>query len=110
MSRVFAVQVPARRGGDGRWVEMHDLSDAERFGELIRVLPFGNVSSDAMTVQAQVAEVLSGFDPEADYVLLLGDPVAIAHVAHYLSRTLGGPFLALKWDRRSRSYAPYRVG
>ena len=38
MSRVFAVQVPAFRGDDGQWIKKHDLSDAERFGELVQVL------------------------------------------------------------------------
>lgn len=38
-SKVFVVQVPARRDGPrGGWVEKYDLSSAGRFGALVRVL------------------------------------------------------------------------
>jgi hypothetical protein len=117
MSRVYAVQQPSRRV-DGEWVPTMDLSAAERFGELTFCLPPGNVSRDFDATHATLSGVLADYDLGADYVLLLGDPVAIAQVVHILStratwsREAGGPWQieALKWDRRSETYLPYRVG
>ena len=38
-ARVFAVQAPARRDGPrGGWIEKYDISAAESFGRLVRVL------------------------------------------------------------------------
>ena len=110
MSRVFAVQIPAHKV-DGEWVEKLDLSDARRFGELVRVLPYGNVPSDPRSTRYAIEDVMYDFSPADDYVLLLGDPVAIAAVAHFLCRSASGAsFRALKWDKRAGRYEPYIVG
>lgn len=110
MSRVFVVQVPAFRGPDGTWVEKYDLSAAEAFGGLIRVLPFGNVPSDPGPTRSALFSVFSVFDPDEDYVLLLGDPVAIAQAVAVVLQFHRRPFRVLKWDRRGRRYEPYVVG
>lgn len=109
MSRVFAIQVPARREA-GQWIEKFDLSAAEHFGELIRCLPYGNVPSDPEVTRKRLFEAFADFDHSSDYVLLLGDPVAIAQAASVLTELSEDPFMALKWDRREGRYEIYYVG
>lgn len=110
--RVYVVQVPARRSGPrGDWEEKYDLSPAEEFGEVIKVLGYGNVPEDPMSSWPRFREILTGFDPDRDYVLLLGDPVACARAVWFLCRLLDcRSFKALKWDRREGRYRPYDVG
>lgn len=109
--RVFAVQVPARRDGPrGGWVEKFDLGPAERFGEVVRVLPYGNVPEDPEPTVRRLREALADFRPEADHMLLLGDPVALAQAVAVLCAAGVDGFSALKWDRRAEAYSAYRVG
>lgn len=111
MSKVYVVQVPAFRGEGGEWVEKYDLSAAERFGELIRVLPYGNVPSDTGPTRAALLRAMRQFDYGSDYLLLLGDPVASAMAVRLLTQAqAGGPLRLLKWDRRDSSYMPFSVG
>ncbi len=116
--RVFAVQVPARRDGPhGLWIEKYDLSAAEAFGSLVQVLPYGNVPNDPGPTRTRLNEAFFSnpeqpFDYDADFVLLLGDPVAIAQVVSVLEaqRPPGKSIKVLKWDRRGKEYRPYSVG
>ena len=119
MSKVYVVQVPARRSGPrGDWEEKYDLSPAERFGELVRLLPYGNVPPDPAPTLDALWAGLERFDQEKDFVLLLGDPVACAQAVHVLTlkmdivRQYGGKgcFQVLKWDRREQRYYPYKIG
>ncbi len=110
MGRVFVIQVPANKR-DGEWAEKYDLSAAEHFGELIRVLPFGNVPMDPAPTKSRLLDVLFDFSAADDYVLLLGDPVALAQAVHFIcTYTNGSAFRCLKWDRRRQQYDAYLVG
>lgn len=109
--RVFVIQVPARRGARGEWVEKFDLKPAEEHGQLVRVLGYGNVSADPAPTRAILEKALMDFDPEMDSVLLLGDPVACAQAVHVLAYIFNiGHFSVLKWDRREERYFPYQIG
>lgn len=110
-SKVYVVQVPARRSGPrGAWEEKYDLRPAEAFGELVRVLDYGNVPEDPRPTRSRISEALSGFDPSRDFLLLLGDPVACAQVVHHIGFGLSASsFRVLKWDRRRECYLPYDV-
>lgn len=112
MSKVYVVQVPARRSGPrGAWEEKYDLSPAEHFGELVRLLPYGNVPADPRPTLDSLYVGLADFDQVEDFVLLLGDPVACAQAVNCLTIKLGvKPFNVLKWDRREQRYYPYRIG
>lgn len=110
-SKVYVIQVPARRDGPrGGWVEKYDLSSAGRFGALVRVLPYGNVPIDPEPTVRRLTEAFVDFRPDVDHVLLLGDPVAMAQAVAILSRQCPQGFNALKWDRRADCYVAYRVG
>lgn len=112
-SRVFVVQAPARRDGPrGDWVEKFDLTPAEAFGELVRCLPYGNVPVDAGPSRHALRVAFLDYDFSADYLLLLGDPVACARAVHVLAERQGfnDVIRALKWDRRTSAYSPYDIG
>lgn len=115
--RVFAVQVPARRDGPrGGCIEKYDISAAERFGKVVRILGYGNVPNDPGPTRIKLNDAFFGpdgpFDYDADLVLLLGDPVAIAQAISVLEsrRPAGKSIRVLKWDRRALEYWPYSVG
>ena len=118
MSRVFVVQEPARREA-GRWLPKFDLSPAEAFGELVLMLPHGNVPMDPGPTRAILRKALRDFAFGSDHLLLLGDPVACAHAIVALSQRiqylqgLGHNYpmsiSCLKWDRRAGQYSPYLV-
>jgi hypothetical protein len=84
-----------------------DFRKARRYGELVPVL-WGDAFPDnshqrVEEMQAIIRAKLRGFDPQRDYILLTGDPVAIAITALVISeRVLTVRFL--KWDRENREY------
>jgi hypothetical protein len=116
VSKVYVVQVPARRSGPrGAWEEKYDLSPAERFGELVRLLPYGNVPADPRPTVEALKEGLKDFRASEDFLLLLGDPVACAQAVQVLTRRMAcfriePHFNVLKWDRREGVYYPYQIG
>jgi hypothetical protein len=112
VSKVYVVQVPARRSGPGgAWEEKYDLTPAREFGELVRLLDYGNVPKDPGPTRAALYRGLHGFDSDRDFLLLLGDPVACAQAVHVLGCELEVEcFRVLKWDRRDCCYRPYVVG
>lgn len=111
-SRVFVVQRPTYRDRKtGEWITKYDLTPAKEFGELVDVLPVGQTFWDAETIAAQAERILNAttweFDPDEDYILAIGDPVAIAVVAMIAGRL--GKLNILKWDRKAQSYQPFTV-
>lgn len=117
MPKVFVVQVPSRREG-GEWVPKYDLSAAEAFGELVWVLPPGNVPIEPGPTVASLSAAFGAFDFLRDHLLLLGDPVAIARAVAVLCarrsflEDFSGeslPISLLKWDRRADAYQPVRI-
>jgi hypothetical protein len=116
MSRVFVVQAPARREGPrGEWVEKFDLEPARAFGELVRVLGYGNLPTDLTEARRTLTEALGQFDFTSDHLLLLGDPVAIALSVSVLTALqmvddIDAPIRVLKWDRRAGCYESRSLG
>ena len=106
--RVFVVQRPAYRDrASGEWITKFDLSPAEKFGELVDILP-GNMFWDADTIIAQAKRILEGFNSDQDCLLAIGDPVAIAACAIIASRETGEVTI-LKWDKKAQCYQPFRL-
>jgi len=102
--RVFVIQRPAYRDrATGEWITKFDLSPAEKFGELVDILP-SNMFWDAATIVAQAERILIDMTDE-DYLLAIGDPVAIAACAIIASRH--GDVTILKWDKKAQSYQPF---
>jgi hypothetical protein len=109
--KVFVVQRAAYKDTDtGKWVDKFDLSPAAHFGELTYLLPPGNIPKDLTITMSRLEEAMCDFDPEQDFLLPIGDPVAIsaaAAVAYDMSGV--GQFHVLKWDRRHQQYEAYCI-
>lgn len=105
-SRVFVVQRPAYRDrATGEWITKFDLSPAEKFGELVDILP-SNMFWGPDTIVSQSKRILSDFNSDEDCLLAIGDPVAIAACAIIASRETGEVTI-LKWDKKAQSYQPF---
>lgn len=106
MARVYVVQSPAVKDhSTGTWTEKFDLTPAAHFGDLVFLLPRGNVPNDLDETLATLRKGLEMYTP-SDYLLLLGDPVAIALAAVVASNVSRERLRFLKWDRRQQCYRP----
>lgn len=105
MSKVFVIHQPAVRDHHtGQMRPQHDLSPALRFGEVVDVLPPGSISQDIGVVKTQVmTRLLDEGCCRDDYLLAIGDPVAIV-VGAFAMSAFSDRIRLLKWDRRMRGY------
>lgn len=108
MSRVFVVQQPAyystERGG---WVNKYDLSPARTHGELVFLLRPSNVPKDKLAEMTEHLDKLLEDFCEEDFILPVGDPVAIAAAVMIAGFHTGGVLRILKWDRFSGEYEAF---
>lgn len=86
-----------------------DLSDAERFGSLVVLFNDSvhrpSIWEDSIYEAVKRRFKVLGFDPERDYVLLVGPQTMIVAAIHCLS--LHYPkFRALFWHAAARGYVP----
>ena len=111
MSRVFVVQRPAYYDRDKRgWVNKYDLTPALEHGPLVFLLRPGNIFRDRIEDSVRrLGEALVDFGPD-DFLLPVGDPVAIAAAAYIAARNAGGRIQILKFDRMDGGrYVPYVI-
>lgn len=106
MSRGTVYVVQSTDEGLGRY------RAAMRYGNLVPIVQRDAFPDNAEERIDQMREImktiLSEFNPAKDYVLLTGDPLAIAMCILTLScSTLTIP--CLKWDRDEQSYYPVTV-
>ena len=83
-----------------------DITDATAFGELEILLPAGEQASYSTqpTIRRMIRK-LSKFSDD-DYLLLAGDPAAIALAASIAARFNAGRYKMLKWARQQEKYFP----
>lgn len=91
-----------------------DFGDADRFGSpLIFLLGrsfFPDTSyEDVQRARVMIAAGLEQFQADRDFVLLNGDPVAVALVTSQLTRQGVKVVKFLKWDRENSAYYPVEV-
>jgi hypothetical protein len=86
----------------------HDISPARQFGEIKCILPPGDANFSSFHIYDQLQEALAGFKIAEDFLLLSGDPTAIAMAAVVIDRLLAPTdeqqINLLKWDRRLKEY------
>jgi hypothetical protein len=110
MNKVFVLHQPAVRDREtGAFRPQFDLSPALAYGRIVEVLPPG-AFLDTFIMAEKAKRVLEreGFDGE-DYILALGDPVAIAIGVLAAAKCLRGKaehIHLLRWDRRNGAYTP----
>lgn len=88
-----------------------NLTSAKEFGDIEVIFQLSDqvYYSDSQPFIDKCEDVLEEFDPEKDYILLLGDPVLISVVGSVLSQRVFG-YNVLKWDRQSSTYVPVYIG
>jgi 3-dehydroquinate synthetase len=103
--KVFVIHQPAVRDRyTGQMRPQHDLSPALQYGEVVDVLPPGSISQDIKVLKTQIMEkLLSEGCCRDDYLLALGDPVAIV-LGAFAMAAFSDRIRVLKWDRRMRRY------
>lgn len=108
--RVFIIQQPSTYSHEHkRFVAKYDLSPARKFGKLVLVLPPGNIFEDRLGQSlAHMRTVFASYATH-DYLLAIGDPVAIAAGAIMARAKSGGIVKMLKWDRHARAYVCFPI-
>jgi hypothetical protein len=108
VGRVFLVQRPSITV-NGRWVDKYSLDAATRFGDLVECLPPGNIPRDLSAAADALKAALGGFRRGEDYLLAIGDPIAISLAVLIADRVARGGIRMLKWDRRGGVYIPFTL-
>lgn len=89
----------------------HNLTPALKHGEVI-LLSFKDYPLWDVTLGRQaflaMRKILADYDPTSDFVLPLGDPIAIG-MAFTLVALKHGRIRILKYDRQSFSYVPLEI-
>lgn len=103
--RVFVVNEPLRRceGGHG-FERFFDLSPALEYGELVYLLPAGQLhAADMAQYMATLRAGLADYTPD-DALVPMGDPWAIGAATALAARAAGGTVTVLVWRRRPGKY------
>ena len=96
----------------------YDLSPAKKFGSLHVILGRGQIGAtdihapwhiDPADAVMRARARLADYDASKDYILALGDPVAIAIVVAEAARASKGRCVILKWDRQVFEYYPVGI-
>jgi hypothetical protein len=106
--RVFVVQIPSVYDkADQCFKSKYDLTPAEEFGTLVTCLGPGSIFRARMQKSfQQIADVMHDFTSD-DYILALGDPVAIAGAVLIAGEKTNGSIKLLRYDRMTRSYEAF---
>jgi hypothetical protein len=87
-----------------------DLMPAKEYGPLRILLSKNDTRTQHFEgIINSLQQGLSRFRPE-DYLLLIGDPVAIAIAAHIAMHNTRGFLRLLRWNRETYSYEPINIG
>lgn len=85
-----------------------NILPATKWGELRVMLAPGNIGFSAGHITHQLHRELQNFNDD-DYLLLIGDPVAIGLAVAVAMNYNQGKAKLLKWDKQERVYYPLEV-
>lgn len=99
MSKVFIIQ------NNGRL----NFEPAAKYGKLVPIIERDvfpdDVDERVEAIKNITSTLLNNFNPEKDYILLTGDPVAIVIVSMFLVMNhMGQQIRCLKYDRENQTY------
>lgn len=101
---VYVVNKPLRFDRDaGHLVDAVDLSSAGDFGEVVHLLPDGELRDGPAGIVRTLRRGLAAFGP-SDLLLLCGDPRAMAWAAAIAADATDGDLRLLHWVRSERCY------
>lgn len=86
-----------------------NIVSATKYGEIEVLLPTGSqITFSAGHVTEELKSKLSNFN-DKDYLLLMGDPVAIGLATMVAAHWNKGKVRMLKWDKQEKTYYPVSV-
>lgn len=103
-NRVFVVNEPLKRNHNGDWGKMMNLGPAHEHGDLVFLLPAGQLPADPTPSVKALQQGLEDFNV-ADVLLLIGDMRAIAWAVAIASAKTGGLIRILEWQHDLRRYS-----
>lgn len=87
----------------------HDLTPATKYGQLVTLLRQAKDQTFApQPVLRFLKNELKGFS-DSDFLLLVGDPVAMALAVNVAAQMNNGRVKLLKWSKRHEGYFPIEV-
>ena len=89
-------------------VPKFNVLPARKYGELELMLPPGQITLSAGPTVNRFKHKLREFT-DMDYLLLIGDPLAIGLAVAIASNANRGNVRLLKWDRQEKQYYPLNV-
>ena len=89
-------------------VPKFNVLPARKYGELELMLPPGQITLSAGPTVNRLKHKLRNFT-DMDYLLLIGDPLAIGLAVAIASNMNRGKAKLLKWDRQEKQYYPLNV-
>ena len=89
-------------------VPTFNVLPARKYGELELMLPPGQITLSAGPTVHRLKHKLRNFT-DMDYLLLIGDPLAIGLAVAIASNANRGKARLLKWDRQEKQYYPLNV-
>ena len=85
-----------------------NILSAGKYGELELLLPEGQITLSSGPTIKRLRHKLRNFTDD-DYLLLIGDPLAIGLAVAIASNVNRGKVKLLKWDRQETQYYPLSV-
>ncbi len=97
------MQEITRRDASGAARPIHDFRPAAVYGELTHLLGTARLTLSPGPIVHELRKKLRGFS-DADYLLAVGDPVAIGIAAAIAADENNGRVAMLKWEREACAY------
>ena len=88
-------------------VKNRNIMSAQKYGELELLLPGGDIVLSSAPTVSRLKKGLKDYN-DNDYILTMGDPIAIAIAGAVASDFNNGRVNFLKWDRQERLYFPVK--
>jgi hypothetical protein len=93
---------------NGALVPKFDVAPAERFGEIVWLLP-PSAAPWGTTVVAELRDKLVDYDGDRDFLVLIGNPCLIGMTVALAAAAGGGKLQFLQWSGKGGShYVPIR--
>lgn len=104
MPKVYVINEPMKWSKPLRMMSRAiDISPAERYGQLVFLLPPGNIEVDDPKILEQLHAGLSTFGP-LDYLLPIGHPIAIGYACSIATARTKGRIKQLHWIEFDHAY------
>ena len=100
---IYVPQEPMYKNNQGMLVPKFRIESAEKYGELKILLPYGPVMLAPQPMMRKLKQELKTFCCD-DFILPVGDPVAIGAVIAIAADMNRGLVQILRWDRKVHDY------